>query len=428
MGSINNSLALFLPGVKERAIQETDWINYRSIGQISKNGTLDFVINGTSGDLVLLSKTRLNVKLRVLKADGTPITKDDPVTLANLSLHSMFRQVDVSLGQQVITPSVGVNYPYKAMADVLLNLNYDATDSFLEAVGFYKEQGPMDNVLSNIGHIQRNELIKNGSVEFEGVLQMDVAQQPRAILNGVQISVKLYQNDDSFRLISNGATDYQVEIEDAVLKVCHLKLNPSVVLATNERLKRSPALYPYWRSDIKTFSISQGAHTFTTDDMFHGLVPNRLVVSLVRSSSYSGNMLENPFRFQHFDLNYLELAVNGRSVPTVPFQPKFTVDPEDSANYLPTGFVHEYLSLFKNENPQQETSNFIKRDEYPNGYSFFVFSVRDSTGEDVFSRVSKGHTRLSARFAAGVPEPVTVIVYGIFPDEFKIDHARNVTI
>ena len=132
MSAIKHELALFHPGAKERAIKEVKWINYRAVSQISNSSCIEFNISGTSSDYILLSKTRLYVQLRLLKADGTPVTNLDNVALVNLSLHSLFRQVDVMLNQKLITSSVGVNYPYKAILDVLLSYNHD--------VGFYWPQ------------------------------------------------------------------------------------------------------------------------------------------------------------------------------------------------------------------------------------------------------------------------------------------------
>ena len=98
---------------------------------------------------------------------------------------------------------------------------------------------------------------------------MDVCQQPKAILNGVQLTVKLFQSGDNFRLFSPSGTKYSVEITDAVLKVCNVTVQPSVLVAQNEMLLKTPAQYPLWKSDIKTYSIAAGSHTFSIDDIFH---------------------------------------------------------------------------------------------------------------------------------------------------------------
>ena len=430
MSSISEELALFQPAKKEQAIQRTEWINFRPIGQISKGSSIEFVIPGTSNDYVDLAKTRLHIKGRILKADGSPIgAEDNDVAVVNSMLHSAWRQVDISLGQKVITTTVGCNYPYKSIVDTLLNYGHNPKDSQLQAEGYFKDEaGYMDDLSSNIGHVQRAQLTKNGTIaDFEGPLHMDIFQQKRAIPSGVQITIKLFPSDDSFRLYTESGNAYEFEVTDAVLKVCHLKLSPTTLLAHNESLKVTPAVYPFWKSDIKSFAISAGSMMFSTDDCFQGQVPNKMIVGFTSSAAYSGNFSRNPFNFQHFNLNFLEMAVDGTPVPSVAFQPQFQdfTEPGGSITTLAVGYIHEYLSLFKSNYPQSD-GNWISRNDYPGGYCLYVFDVRSETNKDLFSSIQSGHTRLSARFASPLSDPVTLIVYGVFPAEFKIDQTRNV--
>ena len=431
MSAINKELALFSPAPIERAVQEVFYVDKRPQEPISKRGPITFQLSETSSKYFLPYKTRLAAKVRLLKTDDKPVDQTDEVCLVNLSLHSLFRQVDIALQQQIVTPTVGTNYPYKAMFDVLLNHGHDAKETQLQSEGYYKDSaGSFDNSKSNTGALLRTQLTKFGyEVDFEGHLHMDIAQQPKAILNGVPVTIKLFQHDDSFRLLSGG-TKYQVQITDAVLKVCYLDVNPSVVLAHNEQLAKSPAVYPFYKSNIKTFGISSGSLAFTQDDIFHGLIPNKLIVAFTSSKAYSGDYTKNPFNFHHYKLNYLELAVDGHSIPSVPFQPKYlqhtyTESGQDLTVDLETGYIREYLNLYKNSYVQSD-GNLINRADYPHGNAIYVFDIKPGTNKEVLSAVGKGHTRLSARFDVALTEPITAIVYGLFPSEFRIDQARNV--
>ena len=399
MTAIKHELALFHPGVKEKSVHSTSWINYRSVSQISNSSAIEFNVSGTTSDYILLSKTRLHLKVRIVKAaDGTAIDSTNDVSFVNLAMHSMFRQVDILLNQKLVTSGVGVNYPYKAMIDVLLKYNHDVKDSLLQSEGYHKDAAFLFDELTNPGHTGRKNWSKHGIVDFEGPLHCDVAQQEKAILNGVQITVKLFQHDDSFRLFHANGEAYQVEIIDAVLKVCNIKVNPSVTVAQNEVLTKTPAVYPHWRSDIKTFSVAQGSYTFSVDDIFHGVVPARLFVALLSSSAYSGNTTKNRFNFWHYHLTYLELAVDGNSVPTVAFQPQYQDDAASAGKVVPNGDVHEFVSAFSSQYPQAE-GNWIKREEFPDGYCIYVFDVKAGIDDNLFSQLQSGHTRLNARFS-----------------------------
>ena len=143
---------------------------------------------------------------------------------------------------------MSTNYPYKAIFNVLLS---NAEENSLQAQFFYKDtSGFVDDVDcrtgSNVGLFDRHLLTSQGSVvDMEGQIYMDICQQERYLLNGVQINYKFWPSRDSFCLMSCDAKPYRVEVTEAVLKVCYVKLNPVVLLAHNETLQKQEALYPY---------------------------------------------------------------------------------------------------------------------------------------------------------------------------------------
>ena len=164
MASINNELALFQPIPQERAIEEVKWVNIKPTMQISDTGPIEFNISPTSSYYVLLSKTYLNLKLKITHTDGSPLERDENVSLANLPLSSCFRQCDVALNQKIINPSVGTNYPYKAYLDVLLNYDHDVKDGVLQSEGYYKDTAFMFDDSRNGGHTWRQQLTKNSII------------------------------------------------------------------------------------------------------------------------------------------------------------------------------------------------------------------------------------------------------------------------
>ena len=108
----------------------------------------------------------------------------------NFTLHSIFRQIDLSLNPKIVSPDVGVNYPYKAMIDLLLNSTSDMISSQGVDALFHKDQpGQMDAAVyigGNSGYTERARLTKDGqSASLEGCLYLDFGiEQNRAILNG----------------------------------------------------------------------------------------------------------------------------------------------------------------------------------------------------------------------------------------------------
>lgn len=249
----SSNLELFKAPPINTGIYKREWVSFRPTTPVTRGSPIHFTIPPGSSDYKDLRKTMLYVKCRILKADGSKITINDKVGFANLILHTLFRQLDVSLQQNVINPSVGQNYSYKAMFDTLLNHTEVSKKNSLESQGFSKDGAgfmdsadPLDG--SNKGLQARWHLSQTGDyLDLEGPLYSDLCQQDRLLINGVQVDVKLYPNNDSFALMApNDDEKYYFEIEESILKVCHVKMNPALMLAQcrcNKEISRSIPLH-----------------------------------------------------------------------------------------------------------------------------------------------------------------------------------------
>lgn len=417
------SLNLFKPPPMNTAIYKKEWVSFRPVSQITKGSPIQFSFAGSSSDYKDLKKMVLYLKVRILKPTGAPITKEDNVGFSNLTLQSLFKQVDLSLQQNNLTSAVGLNYSYKAMLDTLLKYDEEPKETQLQSQLYYKDSpGFMDESScidgGNLGLLQRSNLTEDGQyMELEGPIYTDITQQDRLLINGVQFDLKLIPNSDAFALMSPTSEQYSFEIGEAILKVCQAKLNPGVLISHAEQLKKSPALYPYMKSDVRSFNIQPGTFAWGMDDIFQGQIPSRVVVALLSSQAYTGNYNKNPFNFQHYSCNYMGFFTDGQSVPGEPI----------TCDYKSGNYVNAYLSTFTGVGKYGlNEGNYISREDYPNGYCIYVFDVSGRHGREYLDLIKRGHTRLSIRFDQPPQETVTVLVYSSFPAIFQIDESRSV--
>lgn len=415
------SLNLFKAPPMNTAVYKKEWVSYRPITQLTKGSPIQFSIAGTSSDYKDLKKMALYLKVRILQPDGSPITENDDVAFSNLTLQSLFKQVDVCLQQNNLSSAVGLNYAYKAMLDTILKYDEEPKETQLQTQLYYKDTANfMESSYhdsGNLGLIQRGELTAKGNyIELEGPIYTDITQQDRLLINGVQLDIKLTPNADAFALMAKGG-DYSFEIGDAILKVCQAKLNPGVLISHAEQLKKSPALYPYMKSDVRSFNIQPGTFAWGMDDIFQGQIPSRMVVALLSSQAYSGSYDKNPYNFQHFNCNFMGLYTDGQSVPGEPI----------TCDYKNGHYVNAYLSMFTGVGKYGlNEGNYISQSDYPNGYCIYVFDVSGRRGKEYLDLIKRGHTRLSIRFDQPPQETVNVVVYSSFPAIFQIDESRNV--
>ena len=144
------SLSLFQPPPVEKSIQKLEWVEFRPIGQISTGSTIEFNINSTGSDYINLRKSRLQLRCKIVKLDGTEVPPTNTVVSApvNLTLSALWRQVDVLLQNKIISPDIGTAYPYKALLDVL---SFNKDDVQLQSEYFFKDTSGKMNATQQYG-------------------------------------------------------------------------------------------------------------------------------------------------------------------------------------------------------------------------------------------------------------------------------------
>ena len=359
--------------------------------------------------------------------DGKDLADADVVTHTNLWLQSLWNQLDVMFQQKLVSSS-GTNYAYKAMMDVLLNYEGDAAGTQLQTQLYYKDSaGSMDNTKSsetplNQGLIRRNMLAKGSAfIDMEGPIYADVFQMPRYLLNEVDVHVKLFQNKNSFRLMSSVPNKkYKVIITEVMLKAAMMGIHPDILKAHSRALEDGPARYPLLKTEVKTFAVSKGQYNVNLDDIYQGKIPNRLILGMVSADAYSGDLTKNPFNFKHYKSDFMCVYANGQSVPSKALQPKFS-----SGNY-----VEAFQTLFTGmELDGKDAGIECSRTDYAKGYTLVVFDLSSEVTDVAVQTVHKqGNLQLEVRFAEALPEAINVILYASFPGEIKIDQARSIQV
>lgn len=132
-------------------VEQTEWIDVRPVGSTSHGGVIEFNISGASTNYLDLRRTRLFLRARILHDDGTPLTSKETVGFVNLTSQSLWNQVDISIQQQVITPTVSTNYAYKSYMDVFMKYGISSQISALESRLFIPDSPGFMNVADASG-------------------------------------------------------------------------------------------------------------------------------------------------------------------------------------------------------------------------------------------------------------------------------------
>ncbi len=421
MDEFPEELAIFQPVSRNSSIQSVEYVNYRPTSQLNR-GPLQFSIAPLANCYIDLKRSRLQLKVRIVKDDGTLPESGTHVAPVNLALHSLFSQVDIEVQQRPVSSTGGQNYGYKSYIETLLRHGSDAENSFLQCQAYYRDTaGYMDSSVpeptGNNGFKKRHMLFDAGAtVDLSGPLMSDICSQQRALLNGLELQIKLWPAKDPFCLMSDVAeAKFRMEIVDASFRLCKIVPIPAVLLAHSETLSKTPAIYPFTRVEIKSFQLNAKQYGFSLEDLFQSQIPNRVTVGMVTAAAYDGSYVTNPYNFQHFNLTNLALHLDDRSVP----------GEELSMNYADASYMNAYRSLFSSTD--EEGVN-ISRFEYPAGYTLYIFRLTPDNLQPNLPSKMRGNVRLIGRFSEPLPANVTLIAYAEFEHELSVDLARNVTI
>ncbi|CAH3151162.1 unnamed protein product, partial [Porites evermanni] len=94
-------------------------------------------------------------------------------------------------------------------------------------------------------------------------------------------------------------------------------LNASVYirLQKERQLGKQIARYPVVRSEIRTFSFDGRTTQWEQDNVFVGRFPDRVMVGLLHSDAFNGNLQRYPFAFEKFGVTQIRQTLNGEEYP-----------------------------------------------------------------------------------------------------------------
>lgn len=379
-------LSIFASPPNQVAIEKMIYTEERPISNLINDSTpIEIVISGAGNDYIDLRKSRLYVKMQILKEDGTKLAPKEKAGIINLPLQSMFSNIDVYMNNKLISANSN-NYPWKSYFKVILSSGSDEQNSQLQSQLFMKDSEPMDSLNLNAGFVNRYEYTKESrTFELESNLMEDTLLLDKYLINGVDIYIKLYRSNAPFLLMSAEKTPkYKVKILDVFFRTARVKVDPGVILNHRRQIKESPAKYLMNRSHVIQNVIPQGSTEFFWDSLFPKALPSKVVFGLVSQKAANGHYTANPFNFQHYDMSNITLKVNGVEVYGSPLNLDFS----NNRNYTAA-----YVRLFEIcDKWQKDTGLNITLNDFGNGYTFIVFNMDPSDLQEDFLNLVKHGT------------------------------------
>jgi hypothetical protein len=418
---MSGELDVFERPVLQTGIIGGNWYQFKPTTVDADATQLEFRIPGQGDHYMDLSRTLINIKLKITKPDGTAFAAADIVGPTNNLLDTLWSNVKVEFNQKTVSDARNM-YHYRAYIEDLFNFNSTAKESHQTAsLWDTDEAGKLDDS-TNKAFIRRKDFTSaSKQIDLAGKLHCDMFNTSKYLINGVDVRFIFVKNKAEIVLLKNATTGgANIKIIDASLWIRKVKINPTILLAHANSLNRHTAKYPFKRVEMHNYTIPSGSQQHTIENMFLGRIPTRVIIGLVSHSAFSGAFNLCAFNFRHFNVNYLTLFKNGEQMFSRPYTPTYT-DSEYS-------YAMPYLQSFINTgNHLADDGYCISMADWQKGYCLYPFDLTPdlSAHEQHWCIQEQGNLRLELGMKTALTEAVTVIVYAEFREVLEIDKARE---
>ena len=392
--------------------------------------TLEFNIPGAADLYRDLNNSCVLLKIKVTKADGTALGAADKVGPANLTLHSLFSNVSVTLCGKEISEKDTL-YPYRAYLETLLTYTPSVLKTRMAAEGWYKDDATqMESIhlttlnanVANTGFAARVKAApESASWVLIGRPHVDLFHQALDLPPNCGLTLKLTPSTSAFHIMEVQDGTSKVVLLEARLFVRTKKVAPELVLAHKEMLQKGNMRFPLNRVTVSRYGIATGFTSISIPMNFPAKLPKRVFIGLVSNTASTGQRNKNPFNFQHISLKNSNLTVNGVQLPMNGLQMDY------ATNYYTRAYINTLQSL------GLDTDNRaidVNQKEFSGGYAIYGFKIAPGPVDAAVHTLanSVGSVVANLTFAAALAENVDMIVLAETPAVLEIDKLSSVNL
>ena len=394
---------------------------------------MEFIIPGLD-DFVDLGRSYFTMELSLKEEDAGNLVANQKLWPVNNLAHSIIKQIDL-LNGTLISPQSDT-YHYKAYLETLLNYDREDGKTVLGPQGWFNQVDfPPQRTANNTNYTTPHQNWRDLTANHKGALaamvaevekyaggvthslvftpHLEVFHTGKLLVPGIEIKMKFHFNGPNLFLNGVGLAGRLVE-GDVKLRfhLCQLRLNEAVYgsLSAQRHTEGKIATYPTVRSEIRTFSKQGNLVRFDIPNLFQNRVPDRLIVGLVDSRAFNGDVTRDPFCFQKFGLTSIRQIVKGEEYPYETLHLVHNNGTRDNLGYF--RFLQASGAWCKKKGNMVELGDW----GHEKNCSLFMFDnvANGCADSQRLNPKQTGDLQLSLEFGAAPGTNITMLVYGEF--------------
>ena len=360
--------------------------------------------------------------------------------------HTIFRDITLSMNGVLMTEQSNT-YHYRAYLETLLNYNREEGATKLAPQGWVNQLNVVNVIAANSdvptdanwsGNTELRTLTSKLLEEHWHTFLIRPHLPPlktgKLLVPNVQMDFELFLNPNTVYLLGtpnkgtlNAKKFPAIHPEDikVTLLMRKVTLNASVYvrLQKERQLGKQIARYPVVRSEIRTFSFDGRTTQWEQDNVFVGRFPDRVMVGLLHSDAFNGNLQRYPFAFEKFGVTQIRQTLNGEEYPYRTLQLTGDQAYEDLLGY--DRFLQAMGAYKKDKIPLLLPGDW---GQGKNCTLFLFNNVPSGKADDPQYRNPRqsGNVRLIIDFAAAVGHIITVLVWSEYENMYEINHMGGI--
>jgi len=404
MACAKSELCIFDTALPQVVVDTACFQEIFPLNTINSNSSpdIEFNISASNTDYLDLNDTLLYVQIKIVDKDGNAMT-EDTVTPCNYMFYTLFKDAILTFNAERIEGGNGT-FMYKSLIENMINCSTDTKDTNLVCIGY---EATADD--------RKKWITKSKVFEMCGPLQFDFFDQPKYLIPGVSVNIRLQRSKAGFSVIY--AKECKIQLLEAKLYVRRVKVEPSVLMGHQHGLNTKNAIYPIRKSQVVRYTMSKGSSIFYKDQIFGDLrLPKFVLVTFQTTGQNIGNFAEDCTGFKHLNATQITLSRN------TDYRETYNQDFEKGLYTL------SYTqSIIRNLSQLEKNSNLgISMSDFANFTPFFTFVLAPDFEIHQKQLPKQGNLQLEVKFGKALEESAVVIIYAIFDDEIQINKNRTI--
>lgn len=263
------------------------------------------------------------------------------------------------------------------------------------------------------------------TVYLKGPFRHSIFKQNKLLLNQIDMRVKVHLKTPEYCLKYILAADkthrVDYEITQATLDVCCVRPTATVALAHEKVLNQGVnAIYPIFHQLATHHTLVKGTTVFSYQNLFGSTIPDLLILGAQKAKTFEGDHKKDCFEFEHLNITYLNITIDGVSYPHEALKLDFGKD----------DYIDAYNSLFTSTNTfSQDQGIDISYQDYKNGYAIFGFDLsktNTATATEIKDPQRSGALGVDVHFGEALNDNYVLAGFGFVKQSIEIDRDRSV--